>query len=60
MNYSIIDDPDYEPIEGWEKVPFLKGYVHFDPSKIDETEIYKMIDDYLNCRNEDIYDNLAS
>ena len=52
----IIDDPDFEPLKGWERTPFLEGYVHFDPLKINAIDVYSMIDDYMNGRNEKLYE----
>jgi len=57
---GIIEDPDIEPLDGWERTPFLQGYVHFDPSKIDDIDVYSMIDDYMNNRNERLFDEVSS
>jgi hypothetical protein len=61
MKYiGIIEDPNIEPLKGWERTPFLDGYVHFDPSQISDVDVYKMIDDYLNNRNERLFEEASS
>jgi len=61
MKYiAIIEDPKIEPLPNWERTPFLGGYVHFDPSKIKDIEVYLMIDEYMNNENERLYEEVNS